>query len=188
MLPLYPPMLCSLLLKTLQKKEATRLLVFAPTTRKHETSRVFRRKPCRKQTWQMSQRGASVGAMSGTRWCLLASLLAACTLVSQSVHNAASSAQQMTVAFVLSHTSHWIFIERVTQPFFTFSLSLRIRNSSPCTGNRNRKTARLLFQGKKFPLKNNSQQHDQAPIEGQGKQKLESWLALQSFGLQSTQE
>jgi hypothetical protein len=63
-----------------------------------------------RQTWQMSQRGASVGAMSGTRWCLLASLLAACTLVSQSVHNAASSAQQITVALLLSHTSHWIFI------------------------------------------------------------------------------
>jgi hypothetical protein len=53
---------------------------------------------------------------------------------------------------------------------------------------RNRKTAQLLFQGKKFPLKNRSQQHDQAPIEGQGKRLLESWLALQSFGLQSTQE
>lgn len=65
---------------------------------------------CERQTWQMSQRGASVGAMSGTRWCLLASLLAACTLVSQSVHNAASSAQQITVALLLSHTSHWIFI------------------------------------------------------------------------------
>lgn len=170
MLPLSPPMLCSLLLKTLQKKEATRLLIFDPTTRKHETSRGFRRKQCRKQTWQISQRGASVGAMSGTRWCLLASLLAACTLVSQSVHNAASSAQQMTVAFVLSHTSHWIFIERATQPFFTFSLSLRIRNPSPCTGIRNRKTAQLLFQGKNFPLKNRSQQHDQAPIEIQRKQ------------------
>ena len=50
-------------------------------------------------------------------WCLLASLFAAWTSTSHFAHSAASSAQQITVAGALSHTSHWIFI------FFSLTLT-----------------------------------------------------------------
>jgi hypothetical protein len=41
---------------------------------------------------------------------LFASLLAACTRLSQSTHRAASSAQHITAATAFSHASHWTFI------------------------------------------------------------------------------
>lgn len=41
---------------------------------------------------------------------MFASLLAACTRLSQSTHRAASSAQHITAATAFSHASHWTFI------------------------------------------------------------------------------
>lgn len=64
-----------------------------------------------KLTWQISQRGSlSERQLRRSLWCLLASLLAAWISKSHLAHRAASSAQQMSAAGALSHTSHWIFI------------------------------------------------------------------------------
>lgn len=62
-------------------------------------------------TWQISHRGSLLERhWRRSLWCLLASLLAAWTSTSHFAHRAASSAQHITVAGDLSHTSHWIFI------------------------------------------------------------------------------
>lgn len=80
-------------------------------------------------TWQMSQRGGGwaeeeeereEGCRREKRRCLLASLLARCTLQSHVSQSAASSAQQKTEAASVPHPSHCTFISTASSFFFFF--------------------------------------------------------------------
>lgn len=74
-------------------------------------------------TWQISQLGVvEEEEERGTRWCLLASLLAVWILWSHEQQSAASSAQQTTVASAVSQALHCICI-------FIFLSTHKIQNS-----------------------------------------------------------
>ncbi len=76
----------------------------------------------------MSQCDGSETVRKGTRWCLLANLFAEWILASQSEHKAASSAQHITDANLLSQESHCILIFAIS-PLRFRSLTFSVHSS-----------------------------------------------------------